>query len=150
TIPGILSAGGMIKRSATNGWRQWCWIQFSLWTITAFSIMTGYRPPKGRSVYVSATMVQRLEALDLPGLSLLVTGLGLFLVGLNLGGDIYPWSDRRTLEILVSGVVTIGLFGIYEWKATRRGILNHELFSGGKAFAICLMLIFVEGVMLFA
>lgn len=150
TIAGVLSAGGMVKRSATSGWRQWYWIQFALWAITVLGIIVGYRPPKRHTIHEFATMRQKLNALDLPGLFLLVTGLTLFLVGLNLGGGIYPWSEGRTLGTLIASIVTLGLFGVYEWKATQHGVLNHELFRDGKAFAICLLLILVEGIMLFA
>lgn len=98
--------------------------------------------------------MQKLRHLDLPGFSLLTTGLTLFLTGLNLGGGLYTWTNARVLATLISGLVVLVGFGLYEWKGTETGILNHELFRGGKAagrtFAICVSLIFIEGTMLFS
>jgi hypothetical protein len=84
----------------------------------------------------------------------LTVGLSLFLTGLNLGGNLYTWKNVRTLSTLVIGIVILIVFGIWEWKGTKVGIMNHELFRGGKArgrtFAICVGLIFIEGIMLFS
>lgn len=58
------------------------------------------------------------------------------------------------LATLIVGIVILIAFGIWEWKGTKNGIMNHELFKGGKAqgrtFAICVGLIFIEGIMLFS
>jgi Ca2+/H+ antiporter len=91
---------------------------------------------------------------DIPGCLLLTAGLTLFLTGLNLGGNLFAWTNARTLSTLIIGIVILIAFGLYEWKGTKRGIMNHELFRGGKAqgrtFAICVSLIFIEGIMLFS
>lgn len=75
-------------------------------------------------------------------------GVTLLLTGLSLGGNPYPWSDARVLATLVSGIVVMTAFGIYEWKGTSRGILHHELFVM-RTFPLCIALIFIEGILLF-
>jgi hypothetical protein len=99
-------------------------------------------------------MLQKLKGLDLPGTGLITAGLSLFLTGLNLGGNLYSWTNPRTLVTLVLGLVLLCLFGLYEWKGTKTGIVHHQLFgseqNSGRMFAICLGLIFIEGVMLFS
>lgn len=126
----------------------------AIWGLTAVSIFVGYRPPKRHTRFDHLSFMQKLRHLDIPGFSLLTTGLTLFLVGLNLGGGLYAWTNARVLSTLIVGLVTLLGFGIYEWKGTKSGILNHELFRGGKAagrtFAICILLIFVEGILLFS
>lgn len=125
-----------------------------LWGLTAVGIFVGYRPPKRHTRLDHLSFVQKLSHLDLPGFGLLTTGLTLFLVGLNLGGGLYAWTNVRVLSTLIIGLVVLVSFGIYEWKGTKTGILNHELFRGGKSagrtFAICISLMFVEGIMLFS
>jgi hypothetical protein len=98
--------------------------------------------------------VQKIRKLDLVGFALLTAGLALLLTGLNLGGGLYPWADGQVLGPLISGIIILVCFGLYEWKGTKTGILSHELFQGGKTqgrtFALCVFLIFIEGIMLFS
>lgn len=126
----------------------------ALWGVTAVGIFIGYRPPKRHTRYDHLSFFQKLRQLDLPGFGLLTTGLTLFLTGLNLGGGLYAWKNARVLSTLVAGLVILVGFGLYEWKGTKSGILNHELFRGGKSagrtFAICISLMFIEGIMLFS
>ncbi|EXJ94996.1 hypothetical protein A1O1_00114 [Capronia coronata CBS 617.96] len=125
-----------------------------MWGATALGILIGYRPPKRHTRLDHLSFWQKLGHLDLPGCGLLTAGLSLFLTGLNLGGGLYSWLNVRTISTLITGIVILISFGIYEWKGTQTGILHHDLFKGGKAqgrtFAVCLGLIFIEGVMLFS
>ena len=126
----------------------------ALWGLTALGILFGYRPPKRHTRLDHLSFMQKLRHLDLPGFGLLTTGLTLFLTGLNLGGGLYTWTNVRVLTTLIVGLVILLGFGLYEWKGTKTGILHHELFRGGKTagrtFAICVFLIFIEGILLFA
>jgi hypothetical protein len=126
----------------------------ALWGVTSIGIFVGYRPPKRHTRYDHLSFWQKLGRLDLPGTGLLTAGLTLFLTGLNLGGGIFSWSDTPVLATMVVGIVVLIAFGVYEWKLTRTGILHHDLFRGGKnkgrTFAICVGLIFIEGILLFA
>ena len=92
--------------------------------------------------------------LDLIGCGLLTIGFSLFLTGLNLGGNLYPWTNARTLSTLVVGTAVMILSGVWETKGTKIGIMNHQLFQSGKTagrtFDLCVALIFIEGIMLFA
>jgi MFS family permease len=153
-VSGPLSIGALTKHDPDNGWRTYYWIQMGVWGATAVGIFVGYRPPKRHTRLDHLTFVQKLGQLDLPGFALLTAGLTLFLTGLNLGGGLYSWTNARTLATLITGIVVLLGFFLYEWKGTRTGILSHELFQGGKtqgrSFAIFLGLMFVEGVLLFS
>jgi hypothetical protein len=126
----------------------------ALWGATAIGILVGYRPPKRHTRLDHLPLWQKLGRLDLPGCALLTTGLTLFLTGLNLGGNLFSWTNARVLATLVTGITILIAFGLYEWKGTKTGILHHDLFRGGKAagrtFAICVCLIFIEGIVLFS
>ncbi|KIW78982.1 hypothetical protein Z517_08822 [Fonsecaea pedrosoi CBS 271.37] len=153
-ILGPMSIGALTKRNAEDGWRKFYWIQVGLWGATAAGILVGYRPPKRHTRLDHLSFWQKLGHIDIPGCCLLTAGLSLFLTGLNLGGNLYPWTNSRTLATLVVGIVILIAFGIYEWKGTKTGIMNHTLFGGGRAagrtFAICVGLIFIEGILLFS
>ena len=124
-----------------------------LWGASAVGILLGYRPPKRHTRLDHLSLWQKLGQLDLHGLGLLTTGLTLFLVGLNLGGTLYSWTNARTLATLIAGLVILICFCLYEWKGTTTGIVHHELFRGGKSrgrtFALCVALLSIEAAMLF-
>jgi len=130
------------------------WVQMALWGLTTIGIFFGYRPPKRHTRLDHLSLFDKIKALDLIGFALLTAGLTLFLTGLNLGGGLYTWTDAQTLGTLVSGIVILICFAIFEWKGTKTGILHHDLFKGGKeqgrTFALCAGLLFIEGIMLFS
>jgi hypothetical protein len=125
-----------------------------LWGATAIGIFIGYQPPKRHTRLDHLSFWQKLGRLDLPGCGLLTAGLTLFLTGLNLGSSIFTFHDVQTLATLVVGIALLIAFGVYEWKFTKTGILHHDLFRGGKnrgrTFAICVGLIFIEGILAFS
>ena len=126
----------------------------ALWGLSAIGTLIGYRPPTRHTRYDHLSLLQKLGRLDLPGFGLLTAGLSLLLAGLNLGGGLFKWTASQVLAPLIVGIVVLLAFGFYEWKFTKTGILNNDLFRGGKArrrtFAIMLGLIFIEGLLLFA
>lgn len=130
------------------------WIQMALWGVTSLGLFVGYTPPQRHTRHDHLTVWQKIGKLDLPGFAILTAGLTLFLVALNLGGGIHSWTSATVLSTLIVGLALIFMFGIYEWKFTSTGILHHDLFSGentdGRTFVICILLIFIEGIMLFA
>ena len=125
----------------------------ALWGLTAIGIFFGYRPPVRHTRLDHLSLLQKIKALDLIGFGLLTAGLALFLTGLSLGGGLYSWTDSQVLGPLVSGIVVLISFFLFEWKGTKTGILHHDLFLGGKekgrTFSICAGLLFIEGIMLF-
>ena len=114
----------------------------------------GYRPPTRHTRLDHLSFWRKLGYVDLIGCFLLTAGLTLFIVGLSLGGGLYIWTDAHTLSTMIIGLVTLIAFAVYEWKGTRTGILNHDLFRGGRnkgrTFAICVALLFIEAVMIFS
>ncbi len=126
----------------------------ALWGASAVGLFFGYKPPKRHSRLDHLSFGQKLARLDLPGCGLLTAGLTLLLVGLNLGGNLYKWVSGTVLSTLIVGITTLIAFGIYEWKFMKTGIMHHDLFRGGKnrgrSFAIFLVLMFIEGIILFA
>lgn len=126
----------------------------AIWGSCAICIFVGYKPPTRHTRYDSLTGTQRIARLDLPGFALFLAGLTLFLVGLNLGGGLYTWTSATVLSTLIIGIALLVGFGIWEWKGTKTGMLNHEMFRGrknrGRTFAILQGLIAIEGGTLFA
>lgn len=112
-----------------------------------------YQPPKRHTGLEHLSFWGKFKRLDLVGSALLTTGLTLFLTGTALGGGLYAWTNAAVLSTMIIGIVVMVVFGIYEWKGTKTGILDHDLFRGGRSrgrtFAICVGLFAVEGIMIF-
>lgn len=129
------------------------WFQAALWGATAVTIFVGYHPPKRHTDLDHLSFWRKTCYIDLIGCGLLTAGIALFITGTGLGGGLYAWNDARTLSTMISGIITLGAFGIYEWKGTKTGILHHDLFRGGRdkgqTFAICVVLVSMEAVMIF-
>lgn len=123
-----------------------------LWGASGLGVLFGYRPPKRHTRLDHLGFWQKLGHLDFTGFGLFAAGLSLFLVGLNLGGQ-YAWTNARVLSTLISGLLILLGLGVYEWKGTSTGFIHHDLFRGkdgmGRTFALCLWLIFAEGILLF-
>lgn len=125
-----------------------------LWGGSGLGILIGYRPPKRHTRLDHLSFKDKLGHLDHMGFGLFAAGLSLFLVGLSLGSGRYAWTSAKVLSTLVTGIVILLAFGLYEWKGTSKGFLHHDLFRGGdgmgRTFALTVWLIFAEGILLFS
>jgi len=85
---------------------------------------------------------------------MLAFALTLLLTALNLGGGLYAWTNAHVITTLYIGLVSLVVFGLYEWKGTKIGILHHGLFQGGRdagqTFTLCVLLIFLENFVAFS
>ena len=126
----------------------------AMWGASALGVLVAYRPPPRHTRLDHLTFRQKLRYVDFIGAFLLLSGLILMLVGINLGGGEYGWKNVRVYVCLPLGFAITIAFGVYEWRFTKVGILNHDLFQGGKdagrTFAVSVALIFMEGLMLFS
>ncbi|KEF57076.1 uncharacterized protein A1O9_07266 [Exophiala aquamarina CBS 119918] len=148
-IVGPVIMGGFLQVDGRSGWRNFFWVQMGLWGFTAFGIFVGYRPPKRHARLDHLSVLQKIKQMDIPGCTLLTIGITLLLTGLNLAGGMYSWTNSRVLVTVIVGAVTLGAFGLYEWRGTQTGIFHHEIFNGpngtGKTATISICLIGVEG-----
>ena len=125
-----------------------------LWGFTVIGLFLGYRPPQRHTRLDHLSFWQKLRRLDLTGSLLLAAGLSLFLTGLNLGSGSFPWKSAKVISTLVIGIVLLIAFGVYEWRFTKTGLINHDLFRGGSTgrhtFTVCIVLIAIEGILFFS
>ncbi|KIX97340.1 uncharacterized protein Z520_06792 [Fonsecaea multimorphosa CBS 102226] len=152
-IAAPLSIGALTKRDLNNGWRNFYWISTGLWGASALSLFLGYRPPKRHTRLDHLSAWHKFRQMDLLGALLLGSGLCLLLAGVNMGGSVYPWTSATVLSTMLSGIALLILFGVWEWKGTKTGIMHHELFTHSRSlstFCICVALVFSEGVLVYA
>lgn len=68
---------------------------------------------------------------------LFITGLTLFLMGISMGGTIYPWKSAGPIATLVIGLVCLILLGFYEAKANLKyPVLPVQFFANRGFFSL--------------
>ena len=73
--------------------------------------------------------MQEVREMDFGGIILFTGGLILFLVGLSWGGTVYPWDSGHTLGTLITGIVVLIIFVLYEiFMPLRRPLIPMHLF----------------------
>lgn len=76
-----------------------------------------------------------LKAIDWTGSFLIIGGILAFLLGLDFGGVVHPWSSATVICLLVFGALIVGIFIVNEWKFTSNPLIPLRLFSSSSAAA---------------
>ncbi|GAO19759.1 uncharacterized protein UV8b_02804 [Ustilaginoidea virens] len=82
---------------------------------------------------------QGLVAIDWAGSLLVIGGTLMFLFGLEFGGVQHPWDSAIVICLVVFGVVTVGLFVVYESMVARFPIMPMSLFRHKTSIAAFLL-----------
>lgn len=149
-IAGQISQGAFMKYEVggvNKGWRIGFYIGAGFFFSSLISLLLLYHPaprpnPEGLSTQ------KRLIKLDWLGILLGSSGLLLFLLGLQFGGQ-HDWATARVLTLLIVGGITFLAFVAWEWKGPNEGLFPASLF-GHRNYAITLALNFAEGMVIFS
>ncbi|KAI1816844.1 fungal trichothecene efflux pump [Poronia punctata] len=114
----IAGIGSVIARAIYEnpnmGWRWTYHINTIVVAVAIVLLFFFYHPPTFDLLHERKTKRQILSQLDYVGTFLWIAGLTLFLIGISVGGSIYPWKSATTLcTIVIGGVLLIILF-VYE------------------------------------
>ncbi|KAK5172345.1 uncharacterized protein LTR77_003984 [Saxophila tyrrhenica] len=85
-----------------------------------------------------------LKAIDWVGSLTIVGGTLMFLFALQYGGVTAPWNSALVLCLLIFGIVTWVLFGLWEWKFAIYPIMPMGIF-GGRSRLATLGVVFFHG-----
>ncbi|KAK0114583.1 hypothetical protein ONS95_014070 [Cadophora gregata] len=109
--------GGVLT---TVSWR-WCfYINLPLGGVVVIVLGIFMKLPVSRLTTTELTVLQRLRTIDIVGFFGFATGCVMLLLGLEWGGDKYPWSSATVVGLLCGGgAIFIGLLGwfIYQGDA---------------------------------
>lgn len=73
-------------------------------------------------------IVQGLLAIDWIGSLLIVGGTLMLLLGLEFGGTSHPWDSATVICLIIFGVVTVGVFVVYEARVATYAVIPPSLF----------------------
>ncbi|KAL2430475.1 hypothetical protein ABEF95_008581 [Exophiala dermatitidis] len=96
------------------------------------------------------TRWQEFKGLDFVGAFLFVSGLAVFLYGLNSGGNTYSWHSAGTVAPLVLGAIVFLAAFVYDFTVANDPLFPWYLFRSFREFSALLMLVFVAGMVFFA
>ncbi|PMD35946.1 putative major facilitator superfamily transporter [Hyaloscypha variabilis F] len=145
-IGGTLLANAMLTKAS---WRVMFYIAIGYGAFSLIGTACVYFPPSHPRPD-GKTKWQEFMELDFLGAALFVSGLAVFLYGLNSGGNTYPWSAAGTLAPLILGlIVFLGSF-IYDFFIPKDPLFPWYLFKNFREFSSLLTLVFVAGMVFFA
>ncbi|KAK5047654.1 hypothetical protein LTR84_006319 [Exophiala bonariae] len=147
-VGGLLAAGALTS-SDPFGFRIYFYIAAAIYGLATLAFALLYNPPK-RDLQVDLTLRQKLDRLDFVGYVLLVVGSVLLCYGLTSSAGQSSWTSAEVLAPLLIGAFVLGLFGVYEWRFRKDGLVHHQLFSRGRNFAVAQLCIFTEGMVFFS
>ncbi|KAH0835384.1 hypothetical protein AYO21_11745 [Fonsecaea monophora] len=130
-----------------EGWRAGFYVAAGFYALTFVLVFFFYHPAP-RPVEEDTSMLSKVLHLDWTGVFMVASGLVLFLVGLEFGGNPYSWASAIVLCTLIIGGIVLVVFGIWEWKGTKVGLFHHRLFEH-RNFMIAVILNVVGGIVLF-
>ena len=116
------------------GWKLAFLVQIPFTLISIFLVYLNLEKPK----FLGGLQNSRIKSVDFTGAMLLVSTLVLFLLGVNSGGNIVPWTHPLVLVSLPMSVVLLGAFVIIEEKVATNPILPVRLLLDRTVACACL------------
>ncbi|KAI5243124.1 putative major facilitator superfamily transporter [Aureobasidium subglaciale] len=130
--------GGILTQGA--GWR-WCfWINLPLdgLAFILLYLFLDIESPK-------SSVREGMMVLDWIGSSLVIGATVMFLLGIQVGGETFPWSSPIVICLIVFSLLTFVLFVLYEWKVPRYPVMPLRLFKSRNNIAT-LFVAFIQGI----
>ncbi|GAM89670.1 hypothetical protein ANO11243_077090 [Dothideomycetidae sp. 11243] len=140
-IPYILYIGELHAHST---WR-WALGIAAIWNgIGTIGIILAYHPPPRHNTDGLSNM-DILKRIDYGGAFLSITGVTLFLVGIQYGGYQVPWKSAKALAPMIIGILLIIAFAFYEAFVPKHPMVPAEIFTGQRVVLIAYIVVFIAG-----
>ena len=108
--------------SQTISWRFCFWINLPVTAIAFVLLATCLDVHNPRT-----KVIDGLKALDWAGTVCLLGFVLMLLLGLEFGGEIFPWNSTKVICLIVFGLLMAGLFAYSEAKIAKYPILPPQL-----------------------
>ncbi|KAF1814600.1 MFS general substrate transporter [Eremomyces bilateralis CBS 781.70] len=139
--PGALYA----QLIAMYNWR-WIGCMIAIWHLLALAMIAGFYKPPPRVAHQSESRKEIIQKIDIVGIALGITGFVVFLVGLNWGGQTYPWASVQVGCALGFGLFTVILFICWEMFGAKYPLFPRRLVQVKSTFWAIMLVIFAAGI----
>lgn len=95
-------------------WRGGYYLLIALNGLSTILFYLCYHPPTFKMLHRNKAFLHLLMWFDWGGLILYTAGFTCFLIGLNWGGNKYPWVSVEVLATMLCGVAGLAVFVLYE------------------------------------
>ncbi|KAJ5818397.1 fungal trichothecene efflux pump [Penicillium riverlandense] len=130
---------------AQANWR-YCACLIAIWNLlTAVTLAIFYNPPP-RVNAGGLSRKEMLRRIDFLGGFLMIAGIVVFLVGLNWGGQTYPWRSSAVISCLSLGAILVVVFLLYETFWAKYPMFPRRLLRHPRAFIALMVVILVAGI----
>lgn len=114
--------------------------------VVAFIILAIWYKPPARTNSLGLSKREMIGRIDFVGGFLSLSGITIFLVGLNSGGQDHPWSSAYVISTLVVGSVLMVIFGLYEYFYAKYPLFPSALIGDKKIFFSIAFLCLTSGI----
>jgi MFS family permease len=130
---------------AEKSWRYICLIIGVLALVALVILAIWYKPPP-RPNSIGLSKRQCVARMDFVGAFLGIGGITVFLVGLNWGGQEYPWHSAHVIATLSAGLVSLVAFGFWEKFGTKHPMFPWRLVRHKRLFFAIVILCLTSGI----
>ena len=128
--------------SEYSSWRWIGWINLPLLAVAIVLI-----PPFLTLRTIKLSIKAKIRQLDWLGFSLFIVGLTSFILGITMGGVLYPWTSWRILFPIILGLLVLTAFFMYESKPVEP-MIPYRIFKN-KTGILALLAALLHGIILF-
>ncbi|KAJ4984534.1 trichothecene efflux pump [Stagonosporopsis vannaccii] len=144
--PSVLWAQLIASHSSWRWIGLWC----GAWAFIGLALTVIFYHPPPRVNSLGLTRKQILAEIDYVGGLLSVSGMILFMAGMQWGGYQYPWSSAHVLAPLILGAVLIVAFVLWEAKWAKHPMFPKRLRQEPRILGLTLVITFISGANFFS
>ncbi|KIW50684.1 hypothetical protein, variant [Exophiala xenobiotica] len=133
--------GGVFAQSASWRWCFWCNLPISGIAFVLIVLFLDVHNPR-------TPAMQGIKAVDWFGCVSIIGVTVMLLLGLDLGGSVYPWGSAKVICLIVFGALMIGVFIYSEKRLAKYPVIPLSLF--GTRNVATLLVTFFHGMVFMA
>jgi hypothetical protein len=135
--------------AAHSSWR-WIGLWCGIWAFIGLVLTAFFYHPPPRVNSQGMSRKEVLAQIDYIGGLLSVSGMLLFMMGMQWGGYQYPWTSAHVLAPLILGVVLIVAFVLWEAYGAKHPMFPKRLRQEPRILGLTLVITFISGANFFS
>ncbi|KAI5809403.1 fungal trichothecene efflux pump [Pyronema omphalodes] len=135
--------------AAKHGWR-YIGLLCGVWATVGFVMTAVFYHPPPRAISVGLPRREIIKRIDFIGGFLSISGMILFMAGMQWGGYQYPWKSAHVLAPLILGGVLLVAFYLWESYGTDHPMFPARLKQDPRVLLLTLIITFISGANFFS